>query len=65
MGDLEKRATILTEPETGGSGEGLRILARIISRRLEKEARGEGHYINRKGPPKPTGNQPEKDYDDG
>jgi len=65
MGDLEKRAALLPEPETGGPGEGLRILARIISCRLKKEARGEGHYINRKGPLKPPGNQPGEDYDDG
>ena len=65
MGDLEKRATMLTEQETGGPGEGLKILARIISCRLEKEARGGGHYINRKGPLKLPENQHEKDYDAG
>ncbi len=65
MGDLEKRATILTEPETDEPGEGLRILARIISCRLEKEARDRGHYINRKGPLKPPENQHEKDCDAG
>jgi len=61
MGDLEKRGTILTEPETGRPEEWLIILARIISRHLEKEARGEGHYINRKGSLKPPENRHEKD----
>ena len=38
MVDLKKRATILTEPETCRHEEGLRILARIISRHLEEES---------------------------
>ena len=61
MRDLEKRDTIPTEPETGGPGEGLKILARIISCRLKKEARGGGQYINRKGPLNSPENQPERD----
>ena len=54
-----------TEPETGGSGEGLRVLARIISCRLKKEARDGSPYINRKRPLKPPENKREKDCDAG
>ena len=36
MGDLEEKDTTLTQPDTGKSEEGLRILARIISRHLEE-----------------------------
>ena len=38
MGDLEQKDTTLLQLNTGKSEEGLRILARIISRHLEEES---------------------------
>ena len=47
MGNVGKRDTKPTQPDSESeSGEGLKILARIISRYLEKEAGSKNNPIN-------------------